>query len=112
MSHNDSSRDGLEITVRKLLESSPVHGRQPVVKCYSRVETAVQTPINIEKAAHDMRASLNIIIGFTELMLNETMGKINNEQRRSLNDILDNGQRLSRLSDEIVKRLETVSIKK
>jgi signal transduction histidine kinase len=64
---------------------------------------------NSEKTAHDFRASLNIIIGFTELMLDEVPGKINEEQRRSLNDILDNSQRLLALADDIVKRLETKS---
>lgn len=109
MSYEDNSRDELEITVRKLLESAPVSSRQPVAKNDSRSETYVQSPGNVEKTAHDMRASLNIIIGFSELMLDETMGKINKEQRRSLNDILNNGKRLFSLSDEIIKRLGTVT---
>jgi two-component system cell cycle sensor histidine kinase PleC len=54
-----------------------------------------------EKMSHDFRTPLNIIIGFTELLLDEAPGKINNEQRRSLNDILDSGQRLLSLVNDI-----------
>ncbi len=47
--------------------------------------------------SHDFRTPLNIIIGFTELMLDEVPGKINEEQRRSLNDILNSAKRLLEL---------------
>jgi signal transduction histidine kinase len=47
-----------------------------------------------EKMSHDFRTPLNIIIGFAELMLDEVPGKINDEQRRSLTDILNSGRRL------------------
>jgi signal transduction histidine kinase len=63
----------------------------------------------IDKIAHDFRSSLNIITGFTELMLDEVTGKINAEQRRALNDILNNGKRLLALVDDIVKKPETKS---
>ncbi len=48
----------------------------------------------LEKLSHDFRTPLNIISGFTELLLDEVPGKINEEQRRSLNDILNSSQRL------------------
>ena len=48
----------------------------------------------LEKTAHDFRSSLNIIIGFSELLLDEAPGKINDEQRRALSDIHDSGLRL------------------
>ena len=49
------------------------------------------------KMSHDFRTPLNIIIGFTELMLDEVPGKINEEQKRSLNDILASAKRLLEL---------------
>jgi signal transduction histidine kinase len=55
----------------------------------------------LEQISHDFRTPLNIIIGFTELLLDEAPGKINDEQRRSLNDILDSGQRLLSLVNEV-----------
>jgi hypothetical protein len=109
MSYEETARVELENTVRKLLERPPGSGRQTAIKGDDRTETGVKNPYNVEKTAHDFRASLNIIIGFTELMLDEATGKINKEQRRSLNDILSNGKRLLDLSDDIVKRLEAAS---
>jgi signal transduction histidine kinase len=55
----------------------------------------------IERISHDFRTPLNIISGFAELLLDEVPGKINEEQRRSLNDILSSSQRLLKLVDEI-----------
>jgi signal transduction histidine kinase len=46
---------------------------------------------------HDIRAQLNIILGFTQLMLDEVPGKINEAQRRGLNDVLNSGKRLLEL---------------
>jgi signal transduction histidine kinase len=51
--------------------------------------------------SHEFRTPLNIIIGFTELLLDEAPGKINAEQRRNLNDILHSSQRLLGLVNEI-----------
>jgi len=52
---------------------------------------------SLEGMSHEFRTSLNIIIGFTELMLDEVPGKINEEQRHSLNDILKSAKRLLEL---------------
>lgn len=109
MSCEDTAKVDLENTVRKLLERAPGSGRKTMVNADDHSETGVPNPYNIEKMVHDFRASLNIIIGFTELMLDEVTGKINKEQRRSLNDILNNSKRLLDLSDDIIKRLETAA---
>lgn len=55
----------------------------------------------LEKISHEFRSPLNIIIGFTELLLSEVPGKINDEQRRSLNDIYNSGKRLLQLVNDI-----------
>jgi len=109
MTYKDAARVDLENTVRRLLEDASASSRQPAVHDDIRPETDVESSGDIAKTAHDLRASLNIIIGFTELMLDEVMGKINKEQRRSLKDILNNSKRLNSLSDDIVKQLENAS---
>ena len=52
--------------------------------------------------SHELRTPLNVIIGFAELMLDEVPGKINEEQRRSLDDILSSGKRLLNLIDDML----------
>jgi signal transduction histidine kinase len=56
----------------------------------------------ITRLSHDIRTQLYIIIGFAELMLDEVPGKINDEQRCSLNDFLNSGKRLVNLLDDMV----------
>ncbi|MCK4274431.1 MAG: hypothetical protein KAW90_06015, partial [Dehalococcoidales bacterium] len=56
------------------------------------------------KMSHDFRTPLNIIIGFTELMLDEVPGKINEEQRHSLTDILNSAKRLLELVNNMTER--------
>jgi signal transduction histidine kinase len=58
---------------------------------------------SVPALSHDIRGHLNIVIGFTELMLAEVPGKINDAQRRSLNDVLNSGKRLMELLHGIVK---------
>jgi signal transduction histidine kinase len=57
--------------------------------------------------AHDLLTPLNIIIGFSELLLQEIPGKINKEQRRDLNDILNSGRRLLGLVQAMLERSES-----
>ena len=58
------------------------------------------------KMSHEFRTALNIIIGFTELMLDEVPGVINQQQRHSLNDILTSSNRLLTLVNEYLEHPE------
>lgn len=66
-------------------------------------------PDAVSKLSHDIRTQLYIIIGFAELMLQEIPGKINEEQRRNLNDVLNSGKRLLDLLQDIVVKPENKS---
>jgi light-regulated signal transduction histidine kinase (bacteriophytochrome) len=66
-----------------------------------------QTPDSPEKIAHDIRGAINVIIGYSHIMLDEANGKINPQQREALLYIVDYSNRLNDLTDEIVKRLKT-----
>ena len=57
-----------------------------------------------ERISHDFRSALNVVAGFTELLLDEMPGKINEEQRRSLNDILNSSRRLNDLVNDVFGR--------
>jgi hypothetical protein len=63
-------------------------------------------PDAVSKLSHDIRTQLYVIIGFAELMLQEIPGKINEEQRRNLNDVLNSGKRLLELMQDIVIKPE------
>jgi len=52
--------------------------------------------------SHELRTPLNVIIGFSELLLDEVPGKINEEQRRCLNDVLGSGNNLLNLINDIL----------
>jgi signal transduction histidine kinase len=106
MAHKDYSAVGLKNGDVRQIEAPPVSARQTSVNNGPNSETRDLNTPDVEKTIHDLRASLNIVIGFTELILDEVMGKINPAQRRSLNDILKNAERLLGLSDDIIKRLE------
>jgi signal transduction histidine kinase len=67
----------------------------------SQGKPAALSDQQLERIAHDFRAPLNIIIGFAELLLDETPGPINHEQKSSLTDILDSGHRLLDLVNRI-----------
>ncbi len=52
--------------------------------------------------SHKLRTPLNIIIGFSELMIDEAMGEINDNQRQCLSDILDSSHHLLNLINDIL----------
>jgi signal transduction histidine kinase len=52
-------------------------------------------------ASHGLRSQLNVIIGFTELLLDELPGPVNQEQRQCLNDIRESARRLLGMMNDI-----------
>jgi two-component system sensor histidine kinase/response regulator len=57
---------------------------------------------------HDLRTPLNLIIGFTDLLLMELPGPLNEAQRRQLTDIRSAGRAMLGMTDNLVElaRLE------
>ena len=58
----------------------------------------------LEKMSHDFRTPLNIIIGFTELLIDEVPGRINDEQKHCLGDIRESARRLLSLLDNYLEK--------
>lgn len=86
-----------------------IHGKRvPAIRQENRKDSRASN-VNRDKIIHDFRSSLNIIIGYSELMLDEVMGKMNEEQRESLKDILKNGECLLALVNDISARWDDCS---
>jgi signal transduction histidine kinase len=52
--------------------------------------------------SHELRTPLNAIIGFSELMLDGALGRINEEQKECINDIFTSGQHLLNLINAVL----------
>lgn len=73
----------------------------------NELRKAIRTKIScVIGRSHDLRSPLNVVIGFAELLLDEVPGKINEEQRQALNDILSSSRRLQGVIDDILSGLE------
>lgn len=72
---------------------------------YANQELAEANRVKSEFLAtmsHELRTPLTAIIGFSELLMEETMGPIAEEQRESLREILNNGANLLELINNIL----------
>ncbi len=90
--------DGIleDITERKRME-------QELIEKTGEVERANQLKSEfLANMSHELRTPLNVIIGFSELMVDKVPGKINEEQRQCLSDILDSSRRLLNLVNEVL----------
>jgi two-component system sensor histidine kinase/response regulator len=64
--------------------------------------------------SHDLRQPLNHIIGFSEFLISEKPGMLNEKQREFLGDIYNGGTRLLRLTEDLLEfsRLSQQALKK
>ena len=109
MTRRDGDNPGLEEESKRLIESLQYSNKR-LFDANKDLEKAIRIKSEfIVRMSHELRVPLNIIIGFTELMLDEVPGKINEEQRHSLNDILSGGKRLLSLVDDILEQFEIKS---
>jgi PAS domain S-box-containing protein len=77
--------------------------QQELIERTGEVERATQLKSEfLAGMSHELRTPLNVIIGFSELMRDEVPGKINNEQRQCLEDVLGSSQHLLNLIDDIL----------
>jgi signal transduction histidine kinase len=104
MAQTFNSSMGLALENKRLLDSLQRSNRL-LSEANEKLIKAVQAKYeSMAEMSHEMRTSLNIIIGFAELMLDEVPGNINEEQRQSLTDILNSGRRLLELIQNNLER--------
>lgn len=53
-------------------------------------------------ASHELRTPLSVITGFSEILVREKLGTLNDEQKRRVRKILLQSQRLNRIVDELL----------
>lgn len=78
------------------------YGRGSFPAVIENRDECLAVPCNMDKIIHDFHSSLNVIVGYAELMLDGVLGEVNEEQHTGLEDILRSSQKLQGLIDCIV----------
>ncbi len=77
---------------------------------YSKIQEATKLKNDfLAGMSHELRTPLNAIIGFSEMLLSENYGNINEKQKKFLNNIYISGEHLLRLVNDILdlSKIET-----
>lgn len=70
---------------------------------YSRIKEATRLKSEfLAGMSHELRTPLNAVIGFSEMLLSENYGKINEKQKKFLKNIFVSGDHLLRLVNDIL----------
>ena len=70
---------------------------------YTRVQEATKLKSEfLASMSHEFRTPLNAIIGFSEMLLSEDFGKLNEKQKKFLNNVTLSGKHLLRLVNDIL----------
>ncbi len=95
-----------DITEKKMMEQKVNDYHKKLEKSYKELIEAdrIKTEF-ISNITHELLTPLTSISGFAELLDDETMGKINPEQKKSLGIILRNSNRLIKLIKELLDSL-------
>jgi len=80
-----------------------VEKQEKLVEKTKEVEKASQAKSEfLAHMSHELRTPLNVVIGFSQLMLDNIPGEINEEQRQCLNEILNSGEHLLNLINDVL----------
>ena len=103
MARKDYSDAGPAPEEKRLIEDLQYSNKR-LLEANEELRKAIQAKSEfIDSMSHELRTPLNVVIGFAQLLLDEVPGKINEEQRQGLNDILNSGKRLLELIDSILE---------
>jgi len=92
-----------EINERKRMEQEIQNMNEQLEAQNEELEKASRAKSDfLARMSHELRTPLNVVMGFAELMLDQVPGKINDEQRQCLDDILTSGRHLLWLINEVL----------
>jgi signal transduction histidine kinase len=95
---NDELENRVRIRTAELAEKN-----EELVKAKALAENASQTKSEfLANMSHELRTPLNHILGFTELVVDEQLGALNEAQQEYLNDVLESGRHLLSLINDIL----------
>jgi PAS domain S-box-containing protein len=92
-----------DITMRKEAEDNLIYSKMEA-EATSRAKSEL-----LANVSHELRTPLTTILGFSDVILKEKAGKLNNTQKKYLSKIYDKGQQLHEIIDEMVdlSKIET-----
>ena len=99
---NALKQQRLSLENKRLVESLQ-HSNRLLFEANEELKKATQAKSEfLAQMSHDLRTPLNVIIGFSELMRDEVPGKVNEEQRQCLDDILTSSKHLLDLINDVL----------
>ncbi len=92
-----------DITEHKKLKESIEKQNLELVRLYAETKRANRAKSAfLANMSHELRTPLTAILGFSELLLDEKVGKLNDVQKDFLNDIYTSGKHLLNLINDIL----------
>ena len=80
-----------------------VHAEEELRRARAAAEGASRAKSDfLAKMSHELRTPLNSIIGFSEMLEDETFGTLNEKQRRSVDNVLTSGRQLLQVINDIL----------